>query len=162
FTSQAQGLRRIPSTLAPPSIQSLTVTSSHIVGPEQLEGIVTHNNFVYEEVHGTASFQPFRAALEPHKAMYLGFKVPDDNPHTLTDRALDLYCHISGSGKRACIRDGTVQGLPTLVWQYWNGKAWAEARVEDGTESLSLPGIVSIRAGEDIAPWRETSLERGL
>jgi hypothetical protein len=162
FTSQDQGLRRIPSTLAPPSIQSITVTSSCIVGPEQPECIVTHNNFVFEEVHGTAPFQPFRSALEPHRAVYLGFKVPDDHTNTLTDRAIDLYCHISGSGKRASIRDGTVQGLPTLIWQYWNGKEWTEARVEDGTESLILPGIVSVRAGEDIAPWCESSLERGL
>ena len=162
FASQDQVLRRIPSTLAPPSIQSITITSSYIVGPEQPACIVTHNNFAFEEVQGTVPFQPFRAALEPHKAIYLGFKVPDDHPNTLADRPLDLYCHISGSGKRASIRDGAVHGLPTLIWQYWNGKEWPEARVEDGTESLMLPGIISIRAGEDIAPWCESSLERGL
>jgi hypothetical protein len=162
FTSQDQGLRRVPSTLAPPSMQSITVTSSCTVGPEPPECIVTHNNFVFEEVHGTALFQPFRAALEPHRAIYLGFKVPDDHQNTLTDQPIDLYCHISGTGKRASIRDSTVQGLPTLVWQYWNGKEWAEARVEDSTEALSLSGMVNVYAGEDIAPWCESSLDRGL
>jgi hypothetical protein len=157
--SQGQGLRHIPSTLGPPSIQSITVTSSHTVGPEPPECIVTHNNFVFEAVHGTAPFQPFRSALEPYRAVYLGFKVPDDHKNSLTDHAIDLYCHISGTEKRASIRAGTVQGLPTLLWQYWNGREWTEVRVEDGTESLILPGIVSVHVGADIAPWCESSLD---
>jgi len=162
FTSQDQGLRRIPSTLAPPSIQSLTVTSSHTVGPESPECIITHNNFVFEEVDGTVPWQPFRTALEPYRALYLGFKVPVDSQNMFADRAIDLYCHFSGSEQRASIRDGTMQGLPTLSWQYWNGKEWTEARMEDSTESLTLPGIVSVHAGADMAPWCESSLDRGL
>jgi len=162
FTSQDQGLRRIPSTLAPPSMQSITVTSSHTVGPEQPESIITHNNFVFEEINSTAPFQPFRAALEPHRALYLGFQVPDDTTNTFADRIIDLYCHISGSEKRASIRDGMVQGLPTLLWQYWNGKEWTEAHAEDGTESLTLPGLVRVCVGEDMAPWGESSLDHRL
>src|SRR5262249_23175346 len=61
----------------PPCIQSITVTSSLTVGPERPEVIVTNNNFVFEEVAGTASFQPFRLASNPHRALYLGFKVPN-------------------------------------------------------------------------------------
>jgi predicted phage baseplate assembly protein len=162
FISQAQGLGRIPSTLAPPSIQSVTVASSSTAGPEQPEFIVTNNNFVFEEVDSTASFQPFCPALEPHRALYLGFKAPDDDQIALANRDVDLYCHISGSRERASIRDDTVQQLPLLTWQYWNGKAWTTGQVRDGTESLTMPGMVSVRAGEDITPWSESSLDREL
>lgn len=163
FASQDQGSRRIPSTLAPPCIQFITVKSSLTVGPEQPQLIVTNNNFAFEEIDGTASFQPFRSALEPHRALYLGFKVPDDDQNALAGRTVDLYFHLSRSEDRASIRDdGMVQHLPTLTWQYWNGKDWTEARAKDETESLTLPGTVSVAAGDDIVPWRESSLNRGL
>ena len=147
----------------PPSIQSVTVTSSFAVGPEQPERIVTNNNFVFEEIDGAASFQPFRLAPDSHRALYLGFKVPNDDQSALAGRTVDLYFYLGSSGYRVSIRDdGMAQQLPVLIWQYWNGKDWTKASVRDETESLTLPGIVSVPVGDDIAPWRESSLDRGL
>ena len=61
--SDAGSYRRIPSTLAPPSIQTITVTSWLSVGPFHPDAIVTHNNFVLDDVEGSGvPFRPFRPA----------------------------------------------------------------------------------------------------
>jgi hypothetical protein len=163
FSAQDQGPRRIASTLAPPSIQSIQVTSSLNVGPELPETIVTHNELAFEEVNSAVPFQPFRAALEPRRGLYLGFQVADDDQRALADRGVDLYFHVHGSQHRPSIRTSTAQGLPTLIWQYWNGRLWTAAHlVADGTESLTMPGIVSLRDCDDIAWWHESSLNAKL
>ena len=162
FTDLDQGFRRIRSTLAPPSIQSITVTSSLTVGPEQPQLVVTNNNLVFEEIDGAAPSQPFRLASEPHRALYLGFEVPDDDQNALADSVIDLYFHMSGSEDRAFIREGMIQQLLRLTWQYWNGKDWTEASVKDGTESLTMSGMVNVCVDDDIAPWRESSFDPGL
>jgi hypothetical protein len=239
--SPAGGYQRIPSTLAPPSIQSITVTSSVSTGPVQPDAIVTHNNFVLDDVESFREFSPFQRASDPYKALYLGFKVPDEtmadapwqgaltellqrlgkqdfetwikpirfgerkgnevrldvpnkffrdrllhqfmgpigaalraaartevkvfltvnNP--LAERAIDLYCHMRAPAKgHAYLYDETRQALPRLTWQYWNSERWKDASVSDKTESLTVPGMVTVHAGEDVAPWQQTSLGREL
>ena len=76
--SDAGGYQRIPSTLGPPSIQSITVTSSVSTGPVQPEAIVAHNNFVLDDIESSGAFSPFQRARDPYKALYLGFKIPDE------------------------------------------------------------------------------------
>ena len=161
--SDAGTYRRIPSTLAPPSIQAITVTSWLSVGPFHPDAILTHNNFVLDDVEGPVPFRPFRPAAEPHKALYLGFRVSDENSNALAGGAVDLYFHMRAPTKgRAYLYDATRQSLPQLTWQYWSGKEWKEASVNDATESLGVSGIVTIQAGEDAMPWRQTSLGRDL
>ena len=65
--------RRIPVTLAPPSIQSITVSSGFTAGPEQVQQIVVNNHLFYERIPAGASFQPFQIAPIPYRALYLGF-----------------------------------------------------------------------------------------
>jgi hypothetical protein len=159
--SAAGGYQRIPSTLAPPSIQSITVNSSVNAGPVQPDAIVTHNNFVMDEVKEGSSFRPFIPAVSPYKTLYLGFDVPHETLNALADRAIDLYFHIRcSSEKRPYLRDAEDQALLKLTWQYWNGKDWKDASVNDATESLTVPGVVTVRAGDDIAPWLQSTLGR--
>jgi Baseplate J-like protein len=161
--SAAGGYQRVPSTLAPPSIQSITVKSSLSIGPVQPDAIVTHNNFMLDDLERSVSFRPFRPAVEPYKVLYLGFKVADETSNALAQRAVDFYFHIrEPSSHRAYLRDGNGQGLLKLTWQYWNGERWKDASVSDTTESLTVPGMVTVNAGEDIAPWRQTSLGHEL
>jgi hypothetical protein len=161
--SDAGTYRRIPSTLAPPSIQSITVTSWLSVGPLHPDAIVTHNNFALDDVEGSVSLRPFRPALEPNKALYLGFRVPGENSNALAGRAVELYFHMRAPTKgRAYLYDASRQSLPQLTWQYWNGKEWKEASVNDSTESLGVSGVVTFQAGEDAVAWRQTSLGRDL
>jgi hypothetical protein len=239
--SDAGGYRRIPSTLAPPSIQSITVTSWLSAGPCAPEATVSHNNFVLDDIEPFGAFAPFQGAGDPHKALYLGFKVPDEvttdalwqgalaelaqrlgrqdfeawikpirfgeragnelrldvpneffrnrllqhfigsieealravaraevkivltvnNP--LADHAIDLYCHVQAPAKgSAYLYDESQQALPRLSWQYWSGKEWLDAKVSDTTASLTVSGVVALRAGGEAMPWQQMTLGRGL
>jgi len=158
--STAGNYQRILSTLSPPSIQSIAVTSSATAGPVRPDAIVTHNNFVIEDVKEAAPFRPFTAATDPHRALYLGFQAPDGAPIGLAQSAVDLYFHIGAAPDgRPYLREVHGPSLPKFTWQYWNGRDWLDANVEhDTTESLTVPGVLTVRAAEDIAPWRQTSL----
>ena len=70
--------RRVPATLAPPSIQSIIVSSWSSAGPAAPEAIMTHNNLVLDDIQSGAEFAPFRRASHRHPAVYLGFRVPDE------------------------------------------------------------------------------------
>src|SRR5262249_8218518 len=76
--SDTGSYRRIPSTLAPPSIQALSVSSWSSAGPSAPEAIVTNNNLVLDEIEIGTAFSPFQRARVSHPALYLGFRVPGD------------------------------------------------------------------------------------
>jgi len=157
--SAAGGYQRIASTLAPPSIQSLTVTSSVNAGPVRPDAVVTHNNFVVDDVREGASFRPFIPAVNSYRTLYFGFEVPNGGFNTLAQGAIDLYFHMRASpARRAYLRDATDETLAKLRWQYWNGNDWKDASVNDTTESLTVTGVVTLQAGDDIVPWQQTSL----
>jgi len=239
--SDSGGYRRVPSSLAPPSIRVISVSSLSSVGPVGPEMIVTHNNLVLAEVEIDRAFAPFQRAHESRPGLYLGFRLPGDGAtdarweavltelsrrlgkaefdawikplrlaeytddevrlqvpnesvrtsvatrflrliedvvkegeppgrrvllkvvNALAERPIDLYWHVRvpRTGP-AYLSDADGQG-PRLTWQYWDGHDWAEAAVvDDTTGSLTVPGVVTIRAADDAMPWSETSLGRDL
>ena len=162
YSSPDQIPVRIPATLAPPSIQSITVTSTFTAGPEQPEQIVINNNFFFKPLNPAVSFQPFQLTSEPCRALYLGFNFPNGEGKKLAELAVDLYIHMRGNVGRAFVRESTIKHLPELTWQYWNGSNWVEADIDDDTESLTRSGMISIRTGDDIAHCEEFSIEREL
>lgn len=239
--SDSGSYRRVSPTLAPPSIQAITVTSWLSEGPSLPDAIVTHNNFVLNDIERAGTFVPFQGAREPYKALYLGFRAPDEGAtdalwqqavaalsqqldrkeydawvrpirfaerrgndvrlvvpnedvrkrildeaagviepalrlaaradvrvevvvkNSVADRAVHLYCHMRAPGKgTAYLYDETRQMLPRLTWQYWNGTGWPEATVSDCTASLTVSGVIALRAGADAMPWWQTTLGRDL
>jgi len=238
--SDTGSYRRIPSTLAPPSIQALRVSSLSSAGPSAPEAVVTNNNLELDEVEIGTDFSPFQRARVSHPSLYLGFRVPGDGTtdarwdaalaelsrrlgkpdfdawikpirmvestanevqlqvpnegvrahvstrfleliekvleaeagaglrvvlsvvNALAERPIDLYCHVRvpRTGP-AYLSDAVGQGL-RLTWQYWNGRDWLDATVSDTTASLTVPGVVTVRAGNDAMPWPHTTLGRDL
>ena len=154
-----RGLRVIPATLAPPSIQSIAVTAALAAGPEQPEQIVSHNNFFFKTIQPATSFEPFQMPSEPYRALLLGLNFPDGGEKTLTQLAVDLYFHMRGAVGRAIVRGHTKKQLPELAWQYWNGSNWLQADTADETESLTRSGLISIRTGADVARCKSISCE---
>lgn len=148
-------LRRIPATLAAPSIQSVTVSSSF-----RPRRIIT-NNFVCEERGVSGFFRPFHPAAEPFRALYLGFKTPQDDPLPLIDQPLHLYAQFAPSSQRAYAADAADE-RPVLAWQYWNGDSWVAAKIEDDTESLTISGTVTVRFGPDLRGWDAFMKQREL
>jgi len=155
----AVGLRHQPSTLAPPSIRSLTVLCTVTAGPLPPEAIVTHNNLAFATIDPakTSSLAPFQPAEDRCRALYLGFKAP--GRELLAGRVIDLYCQPAEPAERLFTRAGQGRQAPVLSWQYWNGDRWMACSSNDSTAYLTVPGIVSLCAGEDMAPWREAALD---
>lgn len=160
YTSEDQSPRRIPATLAPPAIESVTVSTAYAAGPEQAEQIVVNHNLFFKNIQSGASFQPFPIDHQPCRGLYLGFHFPNSSGKKLTRVSVDLYMHMNTAAERAFVRGDSQKGIPELTWQYWNGSHWVEAGVDDETESLTRSGMLSLRTGDDIAIWQEFSVSR--
>ena len=151
-----QGFKYLASTLAPPAIESISVGSSKKTGPIRPEALITHNDFVFEniDIAKNRAFAPFRVGHDPLNALYFGFKATDRE--IMAGRWLDLYFRVSQTADKIVYRGD--QQFPTLNWQCWNGKIWQVCKVRDETQSFNITGVVSIFIAEDIASWDETSL----
>lgn len=151
-----QGINYSASTLAPPAIASISVSSSKKIGPVAPLTVTTHNDFVFEniDIAKNRTFAPFRIGHDPLNALYFGFQAADRE--IMAGRWLNLYFRISQTADKIVYRGD--QQFPALNWQYWNGKIWQICKVRDETQSFNIAGVVSLFIAEDIASWDETSL----
>jgi hypothetical protein len=151
-----QGIRYLASTLAPPAIASISVSSSKKIGPIEPVAVTAHNDFVFTHIDlaKAGAFAPFQISHEPIKALYFGFKATDSD---LAELDLDLYFRINHAADKIVYRGD--QQFPALNWQCWNGKSWEICKVrDDETKSFNITGVVSLSIPKDIACWNETSL----
>ncbi len=102
--------------------------------PADPERCVTYNDFRFTDqidaLRNTGgAFEPFHPVSDSTPALYLGFDRP------LPVDRVGLYL-----GVEEALDD---EEAPSLVWEQWNGIAWAELRARDETRGLLVPGIVS-------------------
>jgi Baseplate J-like protein len=124
----------------PPSVAVFRIGYSWVQGPKPFDYVFTYNDFQYVDRSDAArlpgnSFSPFMPISETDPAVYLGFdgKLPVNN--------FGIYADIVE-------QPGASEG-PALVWEYFNGAGWQSAPVEDGTQSLQLPGILNFIPAAD-------------
>ncbi|MGB9180937.1 MAG: putative baseplate assembly protein [Pyrinomonadaceae bacterium] len=118
----------------PPALADFRLGYTWQYGPFHPEYVLTYNDFQYED-HTEDSkwpgqtFQPYKTVHDVTPALYLGFdkKLP-------TDR-VSLYFDIVE-------QPGETDG-PALVWEYWDGIDWRNLSVEDETNNLRVPGMLS-------------------
>ncbi len=164
YSEGGQITGRVPSTLSPPCIQSVSVSSSLWVGAEIPERVVTRDNLSFGEGAAGDAFRLFPRARDSRKALYLGFEVPAGDLRRWAEGTADLqlYFHVHGATTRPVVRTPVEEGAPVLTWEYWSGSRWVETLVADGTASLTVSGLVDIRLGSDLALWRECAMGDGL
>jgi hypothetical protein len=106
----------------PPVLADLRFGYSWQDGPVAPESFRTYNDFAY-----TTSLTPFSPVSDETPALYLGFdrKLPVDDVGLLFDLLPE-------------------PGAPLLTWEYFDGLAWNELTVEDGTKNLSGAGTVRL------------------
>lgn len=128
----------------PPSLGVFRLGYSWQNGPYPAEHVLASNDFQYEDHTAEARwpgnrFLVFKPVSDVTPAVYLGFdqKLPVDD--------IGLYFDFVE-------QPGEVAG-PALVWEYWNGAAWLGVTVQDETQNLQLPGIVSFIGQEDSRPF---------
>ena len=86
----ALGYRLVDSTLAPPSLGSLTLDYSLLTAESAPEAVVTYNDFAFTKVAAATAFRPFRASADVEPTLYLGFSLPA--PRTaFPNRKLSLF-----------------------------------------------------------------------
>lgn len=153
------GVRRTPSTLAPPAIHAIRVRSEVSLGPQTPKVAMTRNNLVLRDIKPgeRVAFSAFEPADNPCPRLYLGF-----DGGLGTQSPIDLYCHVGEPGRRVLTGEGGGVSAPLLVWEYWNGEGWSNCRAKDETGSLATSGNITVWFGEDISPWQESSEDPAL
>ena len=170
--------------LRPPALKSIAFKYRSDLS--SVKHVLSYNDFRYRDHSDEAKqeyrpFQPFSAVPDEGAALYLGFagKLPSE--------ALSLYVQLHDStGPRAADdqsrshfqylrsfydkREAQWESEQKLVWEYWNGEAFAPLVVADGTKNLTRSGFVdfvgpddhqgSMRFTED-RHWLRVRLEMG-
>lgn len=163
----SKGFKLKPGTgnVLPPQIESLTLDYT----AEQTPTVVTQNGFLYRDRasanNADTGFAPFvsvkdlpsiYADIEP--TFYLGF---DD---AFPEQPVSLYiavaprAFVGGVIKETRAAPAPSSALPPLQWEYFNGRAWTELTVIDGTNNLSESGMVRFLTPTDIAPLAKFDL----
>jgi hypothetical protein len=127
----------------PPALADLRVGYVWQHGPFYPEHVLAYNDFQYEDRTEEArlpgeTFKPFKPVEDRTPSLYLGFdrKLPVDRLGILFDIEEQ--------------RDDT--NGPALLWQYFDGFSWEDLSVEDETQNLRAPGIVSLIGPDDSEP----------
>lgn len=127
----------------PPIVAVFQFGYSWTQGPYPLEQVFTFNDFQYEDHTNDAlwpgnPFTPYRPVSDVTPALYLGFnkQLPVNN--------FGMYFNI--------VEQAGVTSGPALVWEYWNGGEWAGVAVEDETQQLALPGMITFIPAADSQP----------
>jgi hypothetical protein len=126
-----------------PAVQTFRMGYVWQHGPFHAEKVLAYNDFQYtdyteEAIWPGRSFSPFSHMADLTPALYLGFtqKLPVDRLNLFFDIAEDLQ---------------ETEG-PALMWEYWDGFDWSALTVQDETNDLRLPGMLSLIGPEDAAP----------
>jgi hypothetical protein len=86
-----------------------------------------YNNFQYAPVLPGSTFSPFRVPGETQAALYLGFD------RAFAPKPASLF---------VAAEEGMFTTPPAVVWEYWNGSAWKNLGVQDGTANLTESGTL--------------------
>lgn len=124
----------------PPALRAFRLGYTWTYGPFHAEKVIAYNNFEYTDYTEVARwsgnvFSPYQLLKDVTPALYLGF-----NRRLPVDR-LNLFFEIE---------EDPAQILgPALVWEYWDGFNWSPLSVQDETNHLRVPGMLSFIGPQD-------------
>ncbi len=127
----------------PPALSDFRLGFTWQYGPFNPEHVFVYNDFQFEDkteesIWPGQTFQLFKPVNDVTPALYLGFdkKLPVDR--------LSIYFDIVEV-------PGETRG-PSLIWEYWSPLSWQVLTVEDETNALRVPGLVSFIGPGDAEP----------
>ena len=133
-------MQLVPASFRPPSLAALTAASSYRSAVQPFDHLLAENDFALAEP-APGGFAPFVPPADPSPALYLGF----DRPGAATGFANDdvaLFLAVAQPVYGGT--DTAPAGSPPRVgWSYWDGGGWAQLAVQDETQDLTRPGVVS-------------------
>lgn len=157
-----------PDSYIPPSISSVKITTGHEISVIP-ETSLASTSGVFRDLTGKAVFALAEQPEETSPCLFVGLKVQDivnagtDNLYfQLRPRHFGEY--------RPRVSSNDPHTVALVVWEYWNGSRWLRLPLEDETENLSRPGLISFDRPADMATsylfgeqleWIRGSLVRG-
>lgn len=117
-----------------PALERFRLGYTWQYGPFHPEAVFAYNDFQYVDATSQARwpgevFAPFSLVRDVTPTFYLGF---DAGPPV---ERLNLYLD-------ALEQPGEIEG-PPLIWEYWDGFNWIYLPVQDETNNLRVPGMLS-------------------
>jgi baseplate J-like protein len=146
------GMRHRASTLAPPSIQSVTASYTlTVVRTPQF--VITCNERVYDDVSARVSSRQsvpvFGFPCGPRPALYLGCAVP--NEKSFINHEVNLF--VIGEHSGVPFSRSGAELKPVMVrWQFWAGSDWQDLDVVDESDTLTSSGVVALLVPEGMKP----------
>jgi uncharacterized phage protein gp47/JayE len=124
----------------PPALRLFRLGYTWTYGPFFAEKVIAHNNFEYRDYTSEARwpgivFAPYQMLKDVTPALYLGFT------RSLPVDRLNLFFDV--------VEDPAQLQGPPLVWEYWNGFNWSALSVQDETNHLRVPGMLSFIGPQD-------------
>jgi len=137
-----------PDSYIPPSIASVTITTDHeiTVTPEtSLASIAS----VFQNITGKSVFPLAEQTEETSPCLFVGLK-PQDIVNAGSDSLyFQLRPRLFGED-RPRVSSEAPQSTTLVIWEYWNGTRWFRLPLEDETENLSRPGLMSFDRPADM------------
>ncbi len=153
--------------LRPPQMKSVRIKYEEASQTPPL--VLTYNDFRYEDITKAVSedlslVQVFEPIPDENPSMYFGMNGPFPNER------VQIYFHVLSEHDQKFIRkvddekflrnyyrkmEEQYYGNKKLIWEYWDGKAWAELNVEDSTKSFTESGYLEFIGPKDMAPTRK-------
>ncbi|MFL6415131.1 MAG: putative baseplate assembly protein [Bryobacteraceae bacterium] len=136
----------LPPTPTPPCLRSLAIDYK-LETTSTSAAMVAYNDFVYADLDlGRGPVPLFRPPADNFDCAYLGFT----DKGGFSERYMSIYFAVSNPENLSVALEAS--GVrPTLVWEYWNGSAWAKCVVLDDTAGLTRSGIVRFVAPPDFS-----------
>ena len=124
----------------PPAVRVFHLGYTWTYGPFFAERVIAHNNFEYTDYTSEARwpgivFAPYQLLKDVTPALYLGFT------RALPVDRLNLFFDV--------VEDPAQLQGPPLVWEYWDGFNWSALSVQDETNHLRVPGMLSFIGSQD-------------
>ncbi len=166
--------------LRPPWVQSLSFRYTE--KEKILEKVLSYNDFSYSDhtlsAHSALKrFQAFEPSSEDSPTLYLGFDAAFPNERmSLYFKMVEQVsqqrerAHREYLGEYYAERDRAIAREQRVVWEYWDGRHWADLDPEDQTQAFTESGFLYFIGPEDhkrlkrfgqIAYWFRVRLEMG-
>lgn len=145
--------------LRPPSLKSIGIRYN--TNLDHLKYCVSFNDFRWrdhseEEKNEYRPFQPFQAIADEGAALYLGFnsRLPNETISLyfqfIDTNTVDLdYSHAEHLAQYYAKRASLWEPEQRVVWEYYNGKAWVNLVVNDGTKNFTESGFIDFVGPDD-------------
>jgi predicted phage baseplate assembly protein len=145
--------------LTPPAIASLAVSRFASAGPAEAEHIVIEGGLEYTAIDMDAAqpFDPFPASETQGVAIYLGIKA--EHPKELARRTLSIHASPADRPGPVFWRDDPGGLRSECRWQVRGSAGWHECRVDDRTQGMRHPEIVSVHLPDDVGKWPGSTLD---